>query len=134
MEELHLSKKDFKIEWYSGSGAGGQHRNRHKNCCRLTHIDSATTINGTSSKSRITNLRDAFKVLSKILIDRHMTKFSKIRKYDTEVIRNYNALRNEVYDKLSGLKQTYKEVVLEGNIDDMIKFRSMECKKQSLQN
>lgn len=29
---------DFKVEWYSGSGAGGQHRNKHQNSCRLTHL------------------------------------------------------------------------------------------------
>jgi len=29
---------DFRIEWFSGSGAGGQHRNKHANSCRLIHI------------------------------------------------------------------------------------------------
>lgn len=29
---------EFKIEWYSGTGAGGQHRNKHQNSIRLTHI------------------------------------------------------------------------------------------------
>lgn len=29
---------DFGVEWYSGSGAGGQHRNRHMNSCRLKHL------------------------------------------------------------------------------------------------
>lgn len=29
---------DFRVEWYSGSGAGGQHRNRHLNSARITHL------------------------------------------------------------------------------------------------
>lgn len=28
---------DFHLEWYSGSGAGGQHRNKHMNSARLRH-------------------------------------------------------------------------------------------------
>ena len=31
---------DLKVEWYSGTGAGGQHRNKHQNSCRITHIPS----------------------------------------------------------------------------------------------
>ena len=34
------SENDFSIEWYSGSGAGGQHRNKHQNSARITHIPS----------------------------------------------------------------------------------------------
>lgn len=32
------SPGDFKLEWYSGSGAGGQHRNKHQNSARITHL------------------------------------------------------------------------------------------------
>ena len=35
-----ISKNDLKIEWYSGTGAGGQYRNKHQNSCRITHIPS----------------------------------------------------------------------------------------------
>lgn len=33
-----IPDSDLKIEWYSGTGAGGQHRNKHQNSCRITHI------------------------------------------------------------------------------------------------
>lgn len=32
-----FSAEDCDVEWYSGSGAGGQHRNKHQNSCRLRH-------------------------------------------------------------------------------------------------
>jgi peptide chain release factor 1 len=33
-----LDETQMNIEWYSGTGAGGQHRNKHQNSCRVTHI------------------------------------------------------------------------------------------------
>lgn len=61
---LTLTKKDFIITYYSGSGAGGQHRNKHQNCCRISHTESGVTGQGTESKSRIQNKRTAFKRLT----------------------------------------------------------------------
>ncbi len=38
IRESTILENDLKIEWYSGTGAGGQHRNKHQNSCRITHI------------------------------------------------------------------------------------------------
>ena len=56
-----ITKKDFNIDWYNGSGAGGQGRNKLKQCCRLTHIASGAMSTGQSSKSRVANQKEAFK-------------------------------------------------------------------------
>lgn len=53
MKELHLTKKDFKLEWFSGTGAGGQYRNKHQNCCRITHIESGLTCTGQTQRDRL---------------------------------------------------------------------------------
>ena len=61
---LTLTKKDFIVTYYSGSGAGGQHRNKHQNCCRIRHDESGVTGLCADSKSRIQNKKTAFKRLT----------------------------------------------------------------------
>ncbi|KKL54657.1 hypothetical protein LCGC14_2263210 [marine sediment metagenome] len=60
-----VTKKDFVITWFSGKGAGGQHRNKHQNCCRLKHPESGVHTIGQNSRSRKQNLEDAFLKLTK---------------------------------------------------------------------
>lgn len=55
-----ITKKDFDISWFSGKGAGGQHRNKHQNCCRIKHRDSGASGTGQSEKSQIQNKKQAF--------------------------------------------------------------------------
>lgn len=55
-----ITKKDFKIDYFSGTGAGGQHRNKHQNCVRLTHIESGIMVVGQNHRTRDQNLKDAF--------------------------------------------------------------------------
>lgn len=67
MRELLFSvtKKDLEIHFFSGSGAGGQHRNKHQNCVRMHHPDSGARSTGQSHRERIANLKDAFGSLIK---------------------------------------------------------------------
>lgn len=67
MRELlfSITKKDFIIEWFSGKGAGGQHRNKHQNCCRLRHPESGAVTTAQETKSRTGNLRLAFQRIMK---------------------------------------------------------------------
>ncbi len=121
IKEMHFTKKDFRVDWYSGSGAGGQHRNKHQNCCRIIHLATGIRANGTESKSRIANQKQAFGNLVKRLVAHYSEPTTQ--KINTEVIRNYNEIRNEVHDKASGLKMPYKIIVSDGSIGPMIEAR-----------
>lgn len=55
-----VTKKDLKITYFSGTGKGGQHRNKHQNCVRLQHPVSGANVTGQSYKSRQANLKEAF--------------------------------------------------------------------------
>jgi protein subunit release factor A len=58
-----VTKKDLKIDYYSGTGAGGQHRNRHMNSVRIKHPDSGVLVTCGDYKSKERNLKQAFKQL-----------------------------------------------------------------------
>lgn len=126
MKELHLTKKDFTLEWYSGEGKGGQHRNKHENCCRITHISTGISAIGTASKSRVSNQKAAFNHLAARLLD-HYGDGPKARGEDGERVRTYHEPRNEVLDHASGLSMRYSEVVGKNNIGPMIKARRESC-------
>ena len=116
-----MNKKDIKLEWFSGQGAGGQHRNKHQNCCRITHLETGLKAVGQESRERTSNYRLAISRLTAKILDSQTVQ--KERRTTSDVIRNYHAVRNEVHDKASGLKMSYKEVVLDGNISKMIEAR-----------
>lgn len=120
--EIHLSKKDFKLEWFSGQGAGGQHRNKHMNCCRITHIETGLKAQGTESRSRVENQARAFERLAKMVISYYYATPEQRRTRD-DVIRNYHGVRNEVHDKASGLKLLYRDVVEKADLSEMIEAR-----------
>jgi len=58
IKETQYTDSDFKIEWYSGTGAGGQHRNKHQNSCRITHITSGL-VSTAQCRSRLNSLEQA---------------------------------------------------------------------------
>ncbi|MFH1634080.1 MAG: peptide chain release factor-like protein [Chloroflexota bacterium] len=60
-----VTKKDLRLQWFSGTGAGGQYRNKHQNCARLHHPDSGATVTGQSYRERTVNLKEAMSNLVK---------------------------------------------------------------------
>ena len=60
-----VTKKDFQINFFSGTGAGGQHRNKHQNCVRLKHLETGIITTGQSSRERKSNIKEALSNLAK---------------------------------------------------------------------
>ena len=52
------SENDFKIEWFSGTGCGGQKRNKSMSSCRLIHIPTGI-IEKRETRSRENSLKSA---------------------------------------------------------------------------
>jgi len=120
--KLTFSDDDFVFEWFSGQGAGGQHRNKHMNCARVTHIGTGIKANGTSSKSRESNKRNALGVCKARVVAHFSVDTERYRATD-ERVRTYHEPDNRVIDHLSGETGTYKKIVLDGNLESMIEAR-----------
>lgn len=62
--KFSVTKKDFEITWFSGTGGGGQHRNKHQNCCRLKHKDTGIIKTGQAHRERPRNQSDALNAMA----------------------------------------------------------------------
>lgn len=82
MTKFSVTKKDFELTWFSGTGAGGQHRNKHQNSCRLKHKATGIIKTGQSSRSREANRREALHAMAN---DRRFISYCAIKLHEMEL-------------------------------------------------
>lgn len=119
----------FEIQWFSGTGKGGQHRNRHQNCCRVKHIPTGL-IETEQGRKRESNLRNAKQrlllLLAKNKQDEHNNKISEnVNKQigsgmRGDKIRTYRFQEDRVIDHRTGKTGQIKRM-FRGNFDVMWK-------------
>lgn len=120
-----IPNSDLRIEWYSGTGAGGQHRNKHQNSCRITHIPTGTVVTA-QTRSRQSSLAQALQTVqetvdklvktsynSSIASDRRQQVGSGMR---GDKIRTYRFQDDVVKDHITDSTASVKKV-LAGNFD-----------------
>lgn len=125
IQTFSINEKDLRVEWYSGTGAGGQHRNKKQNSCRLTHIPSGV-ISTAQCRSRESSYDEAFKSLKLkvessanqqqshcISADRKLQVGSGMR---GDKIRTYRFQDDTVCDHITG-RTTSASRALKGHID-----------------
>lgn len=125
--QCSIDPKDLHIEWFSGTGKGGQHRNKKQNSCKITHIPSGLQ-EIRQGRSRESNKRDAINSLEVKLL-------SYLRQKDNNTIdsnrrlqigtglrgdkkRTYRVQDGIVIDHETGKKAKFNKV-MKGNIDIM---------------
>jgi peptide chain release factor 1 len=120
---MKITVDQFRFEWFSGTGKGGQHRNKHQNCCRCIHEPTGITANGTNSRSRENNRAAALATcMSRVAAHFHTDRERGLA--GTERIRTYHEPDNRVVDHASGVQDTYTNVVLKGNAESVIEARA----------
>lgn len=123
--QVEFSDDDFSVSFFSGTGKGGQHRNKHQNSVRMTHLPSGLTQTAVS-RSKEANLIEARSRLEQMLRD----QFHKDRANETNDIRSrqvgsgqrgdkrrtYRFQDNKVVDHETG-KSARCSDFMKGNID-----------------
>lgn len=120
-----INEKDLRIEWYSGTGAGGQHRNKHQNSCRITHIPTGQVATAqcrsreNSMAEAMANIQNKIDTITKTLYnttiatDRRAQVGSGMR---GDKIRTYRFQDDRVQDHITNKVASTKKV-LNGNFD-----------------
>jgi peptide chain release factor 1 len=65
-----LDDRDLKLRWFSGTGKGGQHRNRHMNSVEVIHVPTGIS-RSAQTRSRETSLREARTALEAAISQEH---------------------------------------------------------------
>lgn len=96
-----VRRKDLRIDFYRGSGKGGQHRNKTDSACRITHIATGVSAQAEDERSQHMNRRLAFRRLAAKLVPMmkaEITKNDVKAARSTERVRTYHAVRRAVKD------------------------------------
>lgn len=122
-----IDPSDLKVEWYSGTGAGGQHRNKHQNSVRLTHLPSGH-VETAQCRSREASHKSALGQMIKALEHNahHRTRIAKSTERKSQMgsgmrgdkIRTYRFQDNVATDHRSNNKFPLSKI-MEGNFDLM---------------
>lgn len=113
---MHFTKKDFRVDWFSGTGGGGQYRNKHQNCCRIVHIETGLMATGQSHRERPANQKQAFNSLAQKLIAFYAMPEAERRRL-TNVVRTYHFERGLADD---GSVSKPVDATVNGDLDDFI--------------
>lgn len=128
--EITINPNDLRIDVYRSGGAGGQHVNTTDSAVRITHIPTGTVVTCQDERSQIKNKAKAMKVLQARIYEAEREKkeaeLSAQRKQQVgtgeraEKIRTYNFPQNRVTDHRTEVTLKKLDLVMEGDIDDLI--------------
>lgn len=118
----NVRKSDLRIEYYRGSGKGGQHRNKRDTACRITHKETGFSSCSEEHKSQAQNRKAAFRKLAGKLVPlmKQELKGQGVEVDSTQRIRTYHFPRNEVIDVRVPRKTWNLDRILNGDLKELL--------------
>src|SRR5438309_4590348 len=145
--DVKIDPKDLRIDTFCSSGPGGQSVNTTYSAVRITHLPTNVVVSMQDEKSQIKNREKAMRVLRARLQEleeqkQHEAVASERRSMvgsgdRSEKIRTYNFKENRVTDHRIGLTIHQLDLVMEGNLDEIIEaltthYQAEKLKEESL--
>jgi peptide chain release factor 1 len=125
--EAPLDEADLRLRWFSGTGKGGQHRNKHQNSVEVIHVPTGIS-RSAQTRSRETSLREAMTALRQAIGERHRqsaasalndARSGQIGTGERSDKRRTLRFRDDrVADHVTGLSTTVTRF-MRGDIDDL---------------
>ncbi|MDH3494068.1 MAG: peptide chain release factor 1, partial [Acidobacteriota bacterium] len=128
--DIQIDQNDLRIDTFCSSGPGGQSVNTTYSAVRITHEPTGLVVSMQDEKSQIKNREKAMKVLRARLQEieekKQHEEMAEERKSmvgsgdRSEKIRTYNFKENRVTDHRIGLTLHQLELIMEGDLDQII--------------
>lgn len=128
--QFEINPNDLRLDTFRASGHGGQNVNKVSSAVRITHIPSGMVVSCQDERSQHKNRMKAMKILRARLAAQEQYKreqaIDQERKQQvgtgerSEKIRTYNFPQNRITDHRIGLSVYNLDVVLEGDLNEII--------------
>jgi peptide chain release factor 1 len=142
--DVKIDPKDLRIDTFCSSGPGGQSVNTTYSAVRITHLPTNVMVSMQDEKSQIKNREKAMRVLRARLQEieeqkQHEALASERRSMvgsgdRSEKIRTYNFKENRVTDHRIGLTIHQLDLVMEGNLDEIIQALTTHYQAEKLKS
>ncbi len=142
--EVEIDPSELRIDVFRATGPGGQSVNTTDSAVRITHLPTGLVVSCQDEKSQHKNKAKGLKVLRARLLDQMVqeqnAKRSQERKSQvgsgdrSERIRTYNFPQGRVTDHRIGLTLYKLDIILQGDLDEVIDSLVTYYQSQSLQN
>lgn len=142
--QFELNMNDLRIDFYRGTGKGGQHRNTTDSACRIVHIPTGLMVTCEDERSQFQNKDKALtQIRSRLYNQKLAQQESNISQKRKQLvgrgdwanrIRTYNFKKQQFYDHRINYVTTQIYDIMSGNLDQLILNLQTAYKKQLLEN
>lgn len=140
--DIEINEKEFKIDTFRSSGAGGQHVNKTESAIRITHLVTGLVVECQDERSQLKNKDRAWKVMRAKLYEQAREKqekeYAETRRMQvgmgdrSERIRTYNYPQGRVTDHRINKTMYSLSEFLDGDMFEMIEALAVADQAEKL--